>query len=144
MGMSSRFRTFVKDFLNGRYQVVTSYGNVQEVGYKVWKDTITEVSYVKPICSIMMPKGTKIDYNISGNNTFFNVYTPCKFVTLDVSQLNKDTNLEIFTTNNGKHTFYLIGKYEIKCKEFSTFIGVTFYEIYTHKVINSEFITEEL
>ena len=112
--------------------------------HKVWKDTITEVPYVKPVCSIMMPKGTKIDYNISGNNTFFNVYTPYKFVTLDVSQLNKDTNLEIFTTNNGKHTFYLIGQYKIKCKEFSTFTSMTFYEIHTHKVINSEFITEEL
>lgn len=112
--------------------------------HKVWKDTITEVPYVKIFCSTIVPKGTKVNYNISGNNTFFDVCIPYEYITLDISKLNKDTNLEIFTTNNGKHPFYLIGHYEIKCKEFSTFTAITFYKTHTCKVINSEFITEEL
>ena len=109
----------------------------------MWKETVTEVPTVELVCTMTMPKGTKVEYN-STTNTFFNICIPYKFVSLDVHNINMMTGLDIHTTNGGIHPFYLRGQYEIKCLEFNTFTAVSFYKIYTKRVVNSEFITEEL
>lgn len=111
--------------------------------HKVWKETITEVPNVKLMCTITLPKGTKVEYN-STTNTFFDIRIPYKFVSLDIYNINKMTGLDIHTTNNGVHPFYLKGQYKIECLEFTTFTAVSFYKIYTKKVVNGEFVTEEL
>ena len=111
--------------------------------HKVWKETITEVPNVELMCTITLPKGTKVEYN-STTNTFFDVCIPYKFVSLDIYNINKMTGLDIHTTNNGVHPFYLNGQYKIECLEFTTFTAVSFYKIYTKKVVNGEFVTEEL
>lgn len=111
--------------------------------HKVWKEVVTEVPTVELACSMTMPKGTKVEYN-STTNTFFNICIPYKFVSLDVHNINMMTDLDIHTTNGGIHPFYLRGQYEIKCLEFITFTVVSFYKIYTKRVVNGKFITEEL
>ena len=111
--------------------------------HKVWKKVVTEVPTVELACTMTMPKGTKVEYN-STTNTFFNICIPYKFVSLDIHNINMMTGLDIHTTNGGIHPFYLRGQYEIKCLEFNTFTVVSFYKIYTKRVVNSEFITEEL
>ena len=90
-----------------------------------------------------MPKGTKVRCNYS-TNTFFDILTPYSYITLDISKINMLTNLNIHTTNDGIHPYYLKGQYEVNCIEFITFTDVVFYKIYTKKVVNGEFITEEL
>lgn len=111
--------------------------------HRVWKEIVTEVPTVELACTMTMPKGTKVEYN-STTNTFFDICIPHNFVSLDISKINKITCLDIHTTNDGIHPFYLRGQYEIKCKEFITFTVVLFYKIYTKKVVKGEFITEEL
>lgn len=111
--------------------------------HKVWKETVTEVPTVKIACNMAMPKGTKVDYNYT-TNTFFDICVPYKFVSLDISKINMMTDLDIHTTNDGIHPFYLRGHYEIKCKEFNTFTLVTFYKVYIKSVVKGEFVTEEL
>ena len=112
--------------------------------HKVWKETVTEVPNVELACTTPMPKGTKVEYNSTTTNTFFDICIPNMWVTLDISKINMMTDLDIHTTNNGMHPFYLRGQYEIKCLEFNTFTTVSFYKIYTKRVVNGEFITEEL
>ena len=112
--------------------------------HKVWKEIVTEAPTVKLVCTITMPKGTKVDYNTTTNTTFFDICIPLKFVSLDISKINMMTCLDIHTTNDGIHPFYLRGQYEIKCLEFITFTYVSFYKIYTKRVVNGEFRTEEL
>lgn len=111
--------------------------------HKVWKETVTEVPAVKIACNMAMPKGTKVDYNYT-TNTFFDICIPNKWVTLDISKINMMTDLDIHTTNDGIHPFYLRGHYEIKCKEFNMFTSVTFYKVYIKSVVKGEFVTEEL
>ena len=111
--------------------------------HRVWKETVTEVPTVNLACTMTMPKGTKVEYN-STTNTFFDICIPHNFVSLDISKINMMTCLDVHTTNDGIHPFYLRGQYEIKCKEFTTFTAVLFYKIYTKKVVKGEFITEEL
>ena len=112
--------------------------------HKVWKETITEVPNVDELmCTITMPKGTKVEYN-STTNTFFDICIPSKFVSVNIDNINRMTGLDIRTTNDGMHPFYLRGQYEIKCVEFTTFTAISFYKIYNKKVVNGEFVTEEL
>ena len=110
---------------------------------KVWKNTVSEVLTSEPVGTIALPKGTKVDYNFS-TNTFFDICIPNSLLSLNISEVNKVTGLDIRTTNEGIHPFYLRGQYEIKCLEFNTFTAISFYKIYTKKVVNGEFITEEL
>ena len=112
--------------------------------HKVWKETVTEVPTVKIACNMAMPKGTKVDYNCTTTNTFFDICISDYWVKLDISKINMMTDLDVHTTNNGMHQFYLRGHYEIKCKEFNTFTLVTFYKVYIKSVVKGEFVTEEL
>ena len=112
--------------------------------HKVWKETITEVpNVVELVCTITMPKGTKVEYN-STTNTFFDICIPSKFVSVNIDNINRMTGLDIRTTNGGMLPLYLRGQYEIKCVEFTKFTAVSFYKIYNKKVVNGEFVTEEL
>ena len=111
--------------------------------HKVWKETVTEVPTVELVCTMTMPKGTKVKYN-STTNTFFDICIPFKFVSVNIDNINRMTGLDIRTTNDGMHPFYLRGQYEIKCVEFTTFTAISFYKIYNKKVVNGEFVTEEL
>ena len=43
--------------------------------HKVWKETVTEVPTVELVCTMTMPKGTKVKYN-STTNTFFDICIP--------------------------------------------------------------------
>ena len=112
--------------------------------HKVWKEIVTEVPTIELVCTMTMPRGTKVDCNTTANTTFFDICIPLKFISLDISKINMMTRLDIHTTNDGIHPFYLRGQYEIKCLEFITFTYVSFYKIYTKRVVNGEFITEEL
>ena len=111
--------------------------------HKVWKKTINEVPTKELICTITMPKGTKVCCNYS-TNTFFDILTPYSYITLDISKINMLTNLNIYTTNGGIHPYYLKGQYEVKCIEYITFTEVVFYKIYTKEIVSGEFVTEEL
>ena len=112
--------------------------------HKVWKETITEVpNVVELMCTITLPKGTKVEYN-STTNTFFDICIPSKFVSVNINNINRMTGLDIRTTNDGMHPFYLRGQYKIECQEFTTFTAVSFYKIYTKKIVKGEFVTEEL
>lgn len=110
---------------------------------KVWKNTVSEVLTPELVGTIALPKGTKVDYNFS-INTFFDICVPNRFLSLNISEVNKVTGLDICTTNEGVHPFYLRGRYSIKCKERGTFVEVKFYKIRTRLVVNSELVTEEL
>ena len=110
---------------------------------KVWKNTVSKVLIPEPVGAIALPKGTKVDDNFS-TNTFFDVCVPNRFLSLNISEVNKVTGLDICTTNEGIHPFYLRGRYSIKCKERSTFVEINFYKIRTKFVVNSELVTEEL
>ena len=112
--------------------------------HKVWKETTHEVSTVDLVCTMRMPKGTTVDYNSTTTNTFFGISVPYKYISLNVYKINMMSGLDIHTTNNGIHPFYLRGQYEIKCLEFNTFTAVSFYKIYTKRIVNSKSITEEL
>ena len=111
--------------------------------HKVWKETVTEVPTVELVCTMTMPKGTKVKYN-STTNTFFDICIPSNFVSVNIDNINRMTGLDIRATNDGMHPFYLRGQYEIKCVEFTTFTAISFYKIYNKKVVNGEFVTEEL
>lgn len=110
---------------------------------KVWRNTLSKVLIPEPVGTIALPKGTKVDYNFS-TNTFFDICIPNSLLSLNVSEVNKVTGLDICTTNEGVHPFYLRGHYSIKCKERSTFVEVNFYKIRSKLVVNSELVTEEL
>lgn len=111
---------------------------------KVYKETIKEVPSTKMVGYILMPHGTTVEYNVA-IITFFNIQIPAPWcIKLDTLQFKKELGLDIYTTVNGPHKFYLRDRYKIECKECATGAMILFYKETIENVITSEMITEEL
>ena len=112
--------------------------------HKVWKEIVTEVPVTKMVGHILMPQGTKVEYNVT-TNTFFNLSIPAPWcIKLDTLRAKKELGLDIHTTVDGIHTFYLHGIYKIECNECVKGTSIFFYKVTIKRVVTSEMITEEL
>lgn len=114
--------------------------------HKVYKETIQEVPVAKLVGSLLMPKGTKVESNIT-ENTFFNIQVPASWcVKLDTTKASERVGVDIYHTNGGIHKFYLIGRYKIVCddKSFAKSTLIKFYKLDVKYVVTGEMITEEL
>lgn len=67
MGMSSRFRTFAKDFINGRYQIAGVSGGVADVYYRVIPDTVTVNNIQSDFAQMYLPTSSN-EVNITQFN----------------------------------------------------------------------------
>ena len=112
--------------------------------HKVYRETIHEVPAVKFVGQIIMPPDTKVNYNVT-TNTFFDFCFHTNWnIKPDISEISMLTGLDIRTTTNAFHPFYLRGEYKIECEECTKGTLVTFYKKYTKSVVTGEFIEEEL
>ena len=114
--------------------------------HKVWKETVQEVLVptVEFVGQIVMPSGTKVYCNVN-TNTFFDFCLPTSwYIKPDIPKINALAGLDIRTSENGMHPFYLRGKYKIECNECTKGTLVTFYKIFTKNVVTGEFVTEEI
>ena len=112
--------------------------------HKVYKETTQEVPVATLVGHILMPHGTKVEYNVT-TNTFFNLSIPAPWcIKLDTLRAKEESGLDIHTTVDGIHTFYLHGIYKIECKECTKGTLVFFYKVTIKYVVTSEMVTEEL
>lgn len=114
--------------------------------HKVWKEIITEVPVAKLVGSLLMPKGTKVESNVT-ENTFFNIQVPTPWcIKLDTTKASEQVGVDIYHTNDGIHKFYLIGKYKIVCddKLLTKSTLIKFYKLDVKYVVTGEMVTEEL
>ena len=92
--------------------------------HKVYKKTIQEVPVTKMVGHILMPHGTKVEYNVT-TNTFFNLSIPAPWcIKLDTLRAKKELGLDIHTTVDGIHTFYLHGIYKIENRYLFTWLKI--------------------
>ena len=113
--------------------------------HRVYKETVTEIEEEQHVGNIIMPRGTRVEYNVT-SNTFFNILVPKPWcIKLDLDKVRKLSNLDIRHTNDAPHTFYLKGKYKIAYKDVRTDLTlISFYKINTKLVVSGKFVTEEL
>lgn len=110
---------------------------------KVWKINCHKVPTVIQLGQISLPHGTKIESNSSKSVTFFNIITPYD-IELDLLKIKEESNLNIHTTLNGNHKYYIRDVCEISCNDVDKGTLITFYKSgYTIKR-EYEFVTEEL
>lgn len=110
---------------------------------KVWKINCHRVPTVIQLGQISLPHGTKIESNSSGLVTFFDIITPYD-IKLDLLKIKEESNLDIHTTLNGNHKYYIRDVCEISCNDDDKGTLITFYKSgYTIKE-ESEYVTEEL
>lgn len=112
--------------------------------HKVYKETINKVPVAEVEGHILMPPGTTVEYNVT-TNTFFNFQIPGSwFINLDTLKAKEEAGLDIHTTVDGPHKFYLRGMYKIECNECAKGTLVFFYKVTIKHVVTGEIITEEL
>lgn len=114
--------------------------------HNVYKETIHKVPIDKLVGSLLMPKGTKVESNVT-ENTFFNIQVPAPWcIKLDTIKASKQAGVDIYYTNGGIHKFYLIGKYKIVCDDKSLVKStlIKFYKLDVKYVVTGEIVTEEL
>lgn len=113
--------------------------------HRVWKETVHEALFptVEFVGQIVMPSGTKIHCNVN-TNTFFDFCFTDWYIKPDIPKINALLGLDIRTTENSMHPFYLRGKYKIEYNECTKGTLVTFYKIFTKNVVTGEFVTEEI
>lgn len=112
--------------------------------HNIHKKIIHKVPVVKVVDCILMPHGTTVEYNVT-NNTFFNLQIPAPWrIKLDTMRIKEESGLDIFTTMNGPHKFYLRDKYKIECKECAKGTMIVFYKITIEYIVTDKMITEEL
>ena len=113
--------------------------------HRVWKETVTKVEEEQHIGNLIMPRGTRVEYNVT-SNTFFNIIVPTLWwIKLDLDKVRELSNLDIRYTNNAPHTYYLKGKYKIACKDIRTDLTfISFFKINTKLVVSGKMVTEEL
>lgn len=110
---------------------------------KVWKINCHKVPTVIQLGQISLPHGTKIESNSSESVTFFNIITPYD-IKLDLLKIKEESNLDIHTTLNGNHKYYIRDVCEISCNDDDKGTLITFYKSgYTIKR-EYEYVTEEL
>lgn len=110
---------------------------------KVRKINCHKVPTVIQLGQISLPNGTKIESNSSESITFFNIITPYD-IKLDLLKIKEESNLDIHTTLNGNHKYYIRDVCEISCNDNHKGTLITFYKSgYTIKG-EYEYITEEL
>ena len=110
---------------------------------KVWKINCHKVPTVIQLGQISLPHGTKIESNSSESVTFFNIITPYD-IKLDLLKIKEESNLDIHTTLNGNHKYYIRNVCEISCNDGDKGTLITFYKSgYTIKR-EYEYVTEEL
>lgn len=113
--------------------------------HKVWKETVIEVPVTNKVCSILMPHGTIVQAHTTTINTFFNIYIPLCFMKLDISKINRELGLEIYSTGSlATHPFYLKGIYSIEREECDKGVMVTFYKKDIKHIVKNECVTKEL
>lgn len=110
---------------------------------KVWKPVLHKVPIVTQLGQILLPYGTKVESNISNSITFFNIITPWD-IELDLIKIDKESGLDLYTTFDGNHRYYIKQACEISCSDGDKGTLITFYT--THYRTNTEYIcvTEEL
>ena len=110
---------------------------------KVWKINCHKVPTIIQLGQISLPHGTKIESNSSESVTFFNIITPYD-IELDLLKIKEESNLDIHTTLNGNHKYYIRDVCEISCNDGNKGTLITFYKSgYTIKR-KYEYVTEEL
>ena len=111
---------------------------------QVWRETVKETPVTKMVGHILMPYGTKVEYNLT-TNTFFNLQVPAPWcIKLDTLKAKEESGLDIHTTVDGPHKFYLRGIYKIKCNECAKGTLIFFYKVTNNREVTVERITEEL
>lgn len=114
--------------------------------HKVLKEAVTEVEEAKRVGGFIMPKGSRVEYNVT-SNTFFNIIVPMPWcIKIDINKISANFGLNIYHTSpEALHDFYLKGRYKITCRDsHAGFTLISFFEINTKYVIKSEVVTEEL
>ena len=113
--------------------------------HRIYKETVTEVEEEQHVGNIIMPRGTRVEYNVT-SNTFFNIKVLKPWcIKLDLDKVREISNLDIRYTNNAPHTFYLKGKYKIAYKDVRMDLTlISFYKMTTRPVVSGKFVTEEL
>ena len=110
---------------------------------KVWKITCHKVPTVIQLGQISLPHGTKVESNISNSITFFNIITPWD-IELDLTKIEEGSGLDIYTTFNGNHKYYIKQACKISCSDNDKGTLITFYKAgYTIKR-EYKYVTEEL
>ena len=110
---------------------------------KVWKINCHKVPTVIQLGQISLPHGTKIESNSSESVTFFNIITPYD-IELDLLKIKEESNLDIHTTLNSNHKYYIRDMCEISCNDDDKGTLITFYKSgYTIKR-EYEYVTKEL
>ena len=113
--------------------------------HRIYKETVTEVEEEQHVGNIIMPRGTRVEYNVT-SNTFFNILVPKPWcIKLDLDKVRQLSNLDIRHTNGALHTFYLKGKYKIAYKDVRMDLTlISFYKVNTKLIVSGKFVTEEL
>ena len=110
---------------------------------KVWKPVLHKVPIITQLGQILLPYGTKVESNISNSITFFNIITPWD-VELDLIKIEEESGLDIYTTFNGNHKYYIKQACKISCSDGDKGTLITFYKAgYTIKR-EYKYVTEEL
>ena len=110
---------------------------------KVWKINCHKVPTVIQLGQISLPHGTKVESNSSESVTFFNIITPYD-IKLDLLKIKEESNLDIHTTLNGNHKYYIRDICEISCNDGDKGTLITFYKAGDTIKGEYEYVTEEL
>lgn len=110
---------------------------------KVWKINCHKVPTVIQLGQISLPHGTKIESNSSESVTFFNIITPYD-IELDLLKIKEESNLDIHTTLNGNHKYYIRDMCEISCNDDDKGTLITFYKSGYIIKREYEYVTKEL
>ena len=110
---------------------------------KVWKINCYKVPTVIKLGQISLPHGTKIESNSSESVTFFNIITPYD-IELDLLKIKEESNLDIHTTLNGNHKYYIRDICEISCNDGGKGTLITFYKAGDTIKREYKYVTEEL
>lgn len=110
---------------------------------KVWKITRHRIPTVIQLGQISLPHGTKVESNISDSTTFFNIITPWD-IKLNLIKIKEESGLDIYTTFNGNHKYYIKQTCKISCSDGDKGTLITFYK--AGYIIKREYkyVTEEL
>ena len=94
---------------------------------KIQKPVLHKIPIVTQLGQMLLPYGTKVESNTSDSVTFFNIITPYD-IELNITKIKEESDLDVYTTLNGTHKYYIRHKCEISCSNDDKGTLITFYE----------------